>query len=58
MIRILAHRGIWNNATQQNTLKSFEKSLDLKVGIETDVRNHGSRIIIMHDIPKKKNLFI
>lgn len=54
MIRILAHRGTWNNATQQNTIKSFERSLDLEVGIETDVRNHGSKIIIMHDIPKKK----
>ena len=57
MIEIISHRGIWHDKEDRNTLSSFEKSLELGFGIETDIRDHEGEIVISHDPPKQsKNL--
>tara|TARA_B100001093_G_C26766815_1_gene988262 strand:+ start:472 stop:1104 length:633 start_codon:yes stop_codon:yes gene_type:complete len=53
---ILAHRGTWEETNEQNTLNSFQISLKLGVGIETDLRDFNGEVIISHDIPIKKTV--
>ena len=50
-MEILCHRGIWKNQEEQNMLKSFKKAFELGFGIETDVRDFHSRLVISHDPP-------
>ncbi|MBI9010325.1 MAG: glycerophosphodiester phosphodiesterase [Tenericutes bacterium] len=47
-----AHRGIYNNKekTPENSMKAFKKALDLKYGIEFDIREtKDNEIVIFHD---------
>ena len=46
---IYAHRGIWRNASEHNSLESVKKADSLGFAIETDVRIIDDRIIIGHD---------
>ncbi|MBI2079393.1 hypothetical protein HYT84_01400 [Candidatus Micrarchaeota archaeon] len=52
--QILAHRGFWKDRSEQNTLESLVKSLDLGFGIETDLRDRLGEIVISHDPPSEK----
>ena len=52
---ILAHRGAWKDIKEQNSFISFQNAQKLKVGIETDIRDHNGEIIISHDLPTKNN---
>tara|TARA_B100000989_G_scaffold297782_1_gene284672 strand:- start:85 stop:705 length:621 start_codon:yes stop_codon:yes gene_type:complete len=55
-MKILAHRGLWNNSEEQNSLLSFKNAVDKNFGIELDVRDFNSKIVISHDIPSKNNM--
>ncbi len=48
-MKIISHRGFFKNSVQ-NSLKAFEKSFDLGLGIETDIRDYCSKLVISHDI--------
>jgi len=50
-MKILAHRGIWNQPDEKNSLQALKKSFDLGVGIETDVRDCDGTLVISHDPP-------
>jgi len=51
-MEIISHRGVWGSTEEQNTLSAFERSLDMNFGIETDIRDYGSKIVISHNMPK------
>lgn len=50
-MQILSHRGYWKTAEEKNGKKAFKRSFDLGFGTETDIRDHGSHLVISHDIP-------
>ena len=50
-MRILAHRGIWNNDSEKNTIKSLCNALNTGFGVETDIRDYCGKLVISHDIP-------
>lgn len=53
MIEIIAHRGLWDNPHDMNTLKSFKAAIDEGFGIETDFRDRDNQLIISHDFDEK-----
>ena len=55
MINILSHRGCWTKSEEKNSLLSITKSFELNFGIETDLRDFNSEIVISHDIPSSNN---
>ncbi len=50
-MKFLAHRGLWNQRHEQNTLASFRAALANGFGLETDIRDFGNTLRIAHDIP-------
>ena len=48
-MKILCHRGLWNKIEQQNTIDAFKMAFGSGFGIELDVRDLKSEIIISHD---------
>jgi glycerophosphoryl diester phosphodiesterase len=57
-MRILAHRGIWNNTLEQNSMIAFERSFKFGVGIETDLRDFDGEVYISHDPPNGTELHL
>ncbi|MEX2316512.1 MAG: hypothetical protein WD669_05130 [Pirellulales bacterium] len=55
---ILAHRGLWSRAEQKNTREALGLALSRGFGLETDVRDHGSELVISHDPPKAGALLV
>lgn len=49
-MKILAHRGVWFNKNEQNTIKAFNRAFKLNCGIELDVRDYKGDIVVSHDI--------
>ena len=54
-MEILCHRGFWQKQVEQNSLASFKKALELGYGIELDIRDFGSNIVIAHDLPNNES---
>ncbi|CNH69966.1 Uncharacterised protein [Yersinia frederiksenii] len=50
-MKIISHRGYWNNNDEKNSLTAFERSFDLGFGVETDVRDLNKTLIVSHDMP-------
>lgn len=50
-MKILSHRGWWENRAEHNTLAAIERSFRAGFGIETDVRDAGGQLVISHDLP-------
>jgi glycerophosphoryl diester phosphodiesterase len=48
-MKIIAHRGIWDDKQSQNTMIAFKRALDLGFGLEFDVRDSFGQIVISHD---------
>jgi hypothetical protein len=48
---MLAHRGLWREKSQQNTLEALLGALDAGYGLETDVRDLAGELVIAHDPP-------
>ncbi len=57
-MRLLCHRGYWEGLEDQNTLRSLKRALRNGLGIETDVRDCDGRLVISHDIPRSKSIFL
>jgi glycerophosphoryl diester phosphodiesterase len=47
---LLAHRGHWRTAAEKNSLHALREAAARGAGIETDLRDCGSRLVISHDI--------
>ena len=54
--QILCHRGFWDELSDQNSIKSFTLAFEHGFGIETDVRDYGSKLVISHDPPYQSDL--
>ena len=54
-MEIITHRGFWNLKKDQNNIKALLKSLDLNYGVEFDVRDFNSNLVLSHDIPNNKS---
>jgi glycerophosphoryl diester phosphodiesterase len=48
-LRILAHRGYWKTAREQNTLAALAAALERGWGVETDIRDYRGGLVISHD---------
>ncbi|MEZ8285639.1 hypothetical protein AB4277_12595 [Vibrio splendidus] len=56
MIDIIAHRGFWLDASEQNTEIAFIRALSNGFGIETDLRDHTEKLVISHDMPNDNSM--
>lgn len=50
MIRILAHRGMWNDNIERNSPQALRRALESGFGFESDVRDYAGHIVISHNI--------
>jgi hypothetical protein len=53
---ILAHRGLWREPAERNTLPALEAALAEGFGVETDVRDCDGQLVISHDPPRSNAL--
>lgn len=49
--QILAHRGHWIAPSEKNSVLALERALSSGYGVETDIRDYGSNLVISHDMP-------
>lgn len=49
-MRILAHRGYWNENIEKNSPKALRTALEKGFGFESDVRDYMERMVISHNI--------
>jgi hypothetical protein len=47
----IAHRGLWFEQKEKNTLTALYRGLDEGYGLETDVRDLSGELVISHDVP-------
>jgi hypothetical protein len=52
-LNILCHRGLWKRKDERNTINSLVNAHIEGFGVELDLRDRGSQIVISHDIPTK-----
>ena len=50
-MKIISHRGYWQNDSEKNSIAAFRRSFALGFGAETDVRDFAGRLVVSHDIP-------
>jgi hypothetical protein len=50
-MNILAHRGLWYQKEEKNTLEALTKGLDKGYGLETDIRDLNGKLVVSHDMP-------
>jgi glycerophosphoryl diester phosphodiesterase len=48
-MKYIAHRGLWNEKSEQNTFAAIKKSLDSGFGVELDVRDRNGELVVSHD---------
>ena len=51
MVKIIAHRGMWTDPSEKNTMIAFERALSNGFSIETDFRDFNGKLVVSHDIP-------
>ncbi|OQS38637.1 hypothetical protein [Chromobacterium haemolyticum] len=56
-MQLLAHRGLWTQSKEKNSLQALSASFDLGIGIETDVRDCNGTLVISHDAPLADKVF-
>lgn len=54
--RILAHRGWWHRREERNTFAALSAALEAGYGIETDIRDRDSQLVIAHDPATRDSL--
>jgi glycerophosphoryl diester phosphodiesterase len=57
-MKIMAHRGIWLDKSEQNTVKAFNRALRFNCRIELDVRDYRGDIVVSQDIAGPSNAII
>jgi hypothetical protein len=53
-MEIIAHRGMYIETNEENSVTAFKRAIINGFGIETDVRDCMGDIVISHDIPNSK----
>ena len=56
MLEIISHRGLWTSKNQMNSIQSFTEALEHGFGVETDIRDFGSEVVISHDLPDTNSI--
>ncbi len=51
-MEFLAHRGLWFQKDERNSLDALFKGLDEGYGLETDIRDINQELVISHDMPE------
>ena len=54
-MNILCHRGLWKSKDERNTINSLVNAHNEGFGVELDLRDRGSQIVISHDFPNDKS---
>jgi len=54
-MKIISHRGLWNEPSEKNSLSSFKNSIDQNFGFEIDIRSFNGELIVSHDPLDDKN---
>jgi len=49
-MKILAHRGMWQEESEKNSVTAIIKALEHGFGVETDLRDYKGEIVISHDM--------
>jgi hypothetical protein len=49
-MKILAHRGFWENSVDKNSMEAFARAFRSGYGIETDVRDFNGELVVSHNI--------
>jgi glycerophosphoryl diester phosphodiesterase len=49
--KILAHRGLWEEDREKNSILALNRALEMGFGIEYDVRDNAGELVISHDPP-------
>jgi hypothetical protein len=52
-MKIISHRGYWNQEKEKNSSIAFNRSFSLNFGTETDIRDFDGDLVISHDIANK-----
>jgi len=47
--KVFAHRGLWKESSEKNSLPSFKRAIDHGFSIETDIRDGLNGIVVSHD---------
>ncbi len=55
-LRIIAHRGVWEHASEQNSVPAFQRALSSGFGIETDLWWRDGEVLVSHDPPRGPGL--
>lgn len=55
-MKIIAHRGVWKQDCEKNTLNALFQALNNGWGVETDIRDYGGKLVISHDMPMTDNI--
>ena len=50
ILKILAHRGCWDNECEKNTIDALVKAMDCRFGFESDVRDCQGKLVLSHDM--------
>ena len=50
-IQLVAHRGLWKQKDDGNSLDALTAALSHGFGVETDVRDQVQQLVIAHDVP-------
>ncbi|MCI8285830.1 MAG: hypothetical protein HFE90_11365 [Firmicutes bacterium] len=54
-MKILAHRGYWNNEIERNSYQALETALKNGYGFESDIRDYKGELVISHDMPNENS---
>jgi glycerophosphoryl diester phosphodiesterase len=48
-MRIIAHRGAWDEVLEQNSPEAVRRALELGFDVEVDLRRQGDSLVLQHD---------
>jgi glycerophosphoryl diester phosphodiesterase len=51
-MKFIAHRGVWNVKSEQNSYIGIKRALDMGFGVELDVRDKNGELMVSHDPTK------
>ncbi len=54
-MKILAHRGYWNNQIERNSPQALRTALELGYGFESDLRDYQGKLVISHNIAEESS---
>lgn len=57
-MRIFAHKGLWGNAKEANTLDAIKRAFEAGFDIETDICIQNGNFVIKHDPPLKNEVLL